>query len=211
MSEFYSNAFKVILLGDGGVGKTSMIERFINDSFNFNTPHTVGAEYYAKTINIQKEKVLLNIWDTAGQERYRSIIPSYFKGAKGVVLVYDICSKNSFSSLNYWINQVKQFAEDAAFMLIGNKADLEDTREVLSEEALKLAKRFNMLFFETSCSTALNIQFAFYEFGRHLLESNTLMYDFENQKSLISPLNGKFSVLTINTAKEEKKRKRCCI
>jgi len=127
--------FKVVLVGDSGVGKSNILSRYLTDEFNLDSKSTVGVEFGAKKIKVNNMTIKAQIWDTAGQERYKSITNAYYKGAKGALLVYDITNKESFTNTTKWISELKLNGDkDVTIILIGNKCDLEDKREVPKEE-----------------------------------------------------------------------------
>ena len=160
--EEYSLIFKIILIGDTSVGKTNILSRYINDTFSETSKSTVGVELATKVEHYNKKKIKIQIWDTAGQERYKSITTSYYKGAKGAFIVYDITKKESFKNVDKWIKDLKEFGdEDVTILIIGNKCDLEDEREVSIEEVKKKAELFDIGYCETSALKAKNIDYAF--------------------------------------------------
>jgi small GTP-binding protein len=127
----YDMIFKIVLIGDSGVGKTNILSRYMKNEFNFETKATVGVEFSSKRYDIQNRKIKAQIWDTAGQERYRSITSSYYKGAKGAFVVYDITRRGSFETADKWILDLKaNVGQDVTIILVGNKADLEDKRDI---------------------------------------------------------------------------------
>ena len=160
--EEYSLIFKIILIGDTSVGKTNILSRYINDKFSETSKSTVGVELATKVENYNNKKIKIQIWDTAGQERYKSITTSYYKGAKGAFIVYDITKKESFKNVDKWIKDLKEFGdEDVTILIIGNKCDLEDEREVSIEEVKKKAELFDIGYCETSALKSKNIDYAF--------------------------------------------------
>ena len=160
--EEYSLIFKIILIGDTSVGKTNILSRYINDTFSETSKSTVGVELATKVEHYNNKKIKIQIWDTAGQERYKSITTSYYKGAKGAFIVYDITKKESFKNVDKWIKDLKEFGdEDVTILIIGNKCDLEDEREVSIEEVKKKAELFDIGYCETSALKAKNIDYAF--------------------------------------------------
>ena len=130
--------FKLILLGDSGVGKTNLISRYISNSFDENTRATIGVEFFCKNYRINHKKLIkVEIWDTAGQERYKAITSVYYKGAKGAFIVYDITSRKSFENIDKWIGEINEkTSNEVKLIIIGNKTDLNNEREIKSEEAL---------------------------------------------------------------------------
>ncbi len=157
---------KILTLGDTEVGKTSIVLRYADDKFNDSKISTIGIDFKIKQINKGGESIKVSIYDTAGQERFQRIIKHYYRGANGVLLTFDISNKNSFEKLNYWIQDLKENADninDLFICLIGNKIDKEDKREVSIEEANKFAQENNMPYFEVSAKTGEGIKNLFDE------------------------------------------------
>ena len=160
--EEYSLLFKIILIGDANVGKTNILSRYISDTFLETSKSTVGVELATKVEQYNNKKIKIQIWDTAGQERYKSITKTYYKGSKGALIVFDITKKDSFKNVDKWINDLKEFGDDdVAILLVGNKCDLEDKREVPVEDVKKKAELFDIGYCETSALKAKNIDYAF--------------------------------------------------
>ena len=153
---------KLIIVGDSGVGKTNLINRFASDTFDSNSKATIGVEFIYKTLKINKEIFKIEIWDTAGQERYKSITSAYYKGARGAIIVYDITSEESFNNIEVWINEVKAKASsNLKIMIIGNKIDLYKKRKVSLEKGLEKAKTLNLHLLEASALEKPNVNEAF--------------------------------------------------
>lgn len=160
--ETYDYMFKVLLLGDAGVGKTSLMWRFSDDVFNHTYISTIGIDFKLRTIDVQGQKVRLQVWDTAGQERFHAISVSYYRTAAGIMLVYDITRRRSFENIAKWLRKIDEHAkEDVIKLLIGNKCDMEQPRAVMREEGEKLADEYDMPFFETSAKENESIKEAF--------------------------------------------------
>lgn len=160
--DIYDFILKVLLVGDSGVGKTNIVTKYIKNEFNENSKATVGVEFCFKKLTLDDKKVNVQIWDTAGQEKFRSITASFYKGAKGAFIVFDITNKDTFENIDKWVSNVTSQADKgAAIVLIGNKTDLEDEREVTVEEAQEKAKAFNMAYMETSAKSGHNLNEAF--------------------------------------------------
>ena len=163
--------FKVVFVGDAGVGKTQIINKYGKDIFNNDYNLIMGIEFAAKEVKIDYKKIKLQLWDTAGQEKFRSIIKPYCKIAHLIVFVYAIDNKNSFNNIQSWVNDVKaETDEKKKFLLVGNKCDLEDKRQVSREEAEKYAKDKGMKFFEVSAKDGTNIDDMFKSSIQELLE-----------------------------------------
>jgi len=153
---------KLIIVGDSGVGKTNLINRFASDTFDNNSKATIGVEFIYKTLKINKEIFKIEIWDTAGQERYKAITSAYYKGAKGAIIVYDITSEESFNNIEVWIHEVKvKASNNLQIMIIGNKIDLYKERKVSLEKGIEKAKTLNLHLFEASALDKTNVNEAF--------------------------------------------------
>ena len=162
LTEKYDLMFKILILGDSGVGKSSLFLRYTKNEFKADMRSTIGVEFGLKFLKIEDFQLKIQIWDTAGMERYRSITNAYYKGAKGVIIVYDICRKKSFENVDNWIEDFKSKAdEDAVILLIGNKCDLIESREVTMEEAERKAQKNQYGFMETSAKDNNNVEKAF--------------------------------------------------
>ncbi|XP_058472223.1 ras-related protein Rab-15-like isoform X1 [Solea solea] len=162
MAKQYDILFRLLLLGDSGVGKTCMLRRFTDCEFDPSHISTIGVDFKMKTLEIDGIKVRVQIWDTAGQERYQTITKQYYRRAQGIVFVYDITSEQSFQHIAKWASDVDEYAPDKVQrMLVGNKCDDELRRQVTKEQGSKLAQSYDMEFFETSASNNSNIREAF--------------------------------------------------
>jgi len=151
--------FKLVFLGEQSVGKTSLITRFMYDSFDNTYQATIGIDFLSKTMYLEDRTVRLQLWDTAGQERFRSLIPSYIRDSTVAVVVYDITNANSFHQTSKWIDDVRtERGSDVIIMLVGNKTDLADKRQVSTEEGERKAKELNVMFIETSAKAGYNVK-----------------------------------------------------
>ncbi|KAM9294696.1 ras-related protein Rab-13 [Gastrophryne carolinensis] len=162
MAKSYDHLFKLLLIGDSGVGKTCLIVRFSEDSFNSTYISTIGIDFKIRTTEIQGKKIKLQVWDTAGQERFKTITTAYYRGAMGIILVYDITDERSFENIQNWMKSIKEnAAAGVQRMLLGNKCDMESRRKVPRERGEKLAKEHGIRFFETSAKSSQNVDEAF--------------------------------------------------
>ncbi|XP_065116650.1 ras-related protein Rab-6A isoform X2 [Paramisgurnus dabryanus] len=151
--------FKLVFLGEQSVGKTSLITRFMYDSFDNTYQATIGIDFLSKTMYLEDRTVRLQLWDTAGQERFRSLIPSYIRDSTVAVVVFDITNVNSFQQTTKWIDDVRtERGGDVIIMLVGNKTDLADKRQVSIEEGERKAKELNVMFIETSAKAGYNVK-----------------------------------------------------
>ncbi|XP_059848035.1 RAB3D, member RAS oncogene family, a isoform X2 [Hemitrygon akajei] len=154
--------FKLLIIGNSSVGKTSFLFRYADDSFTSAFVSTVGIDFKVKTVYRNEKRVKLQIWDTAGQERYRTITTAYYRGAMGFLLMYDITNQDSFGAVHDWATQIKTYSWDnAQVILVGNKSDLEDDRVVPTEEGKRLADELGFEFFEASAKENINVKQAF--------------------------------------------------
>lgn len=159
----YNFVFKVVLIGESGVGKTNLLSRFTRNEFNHDSRTTIGVEFSTRTLTLDGHLVKAQIWDTAGLERYRAITSAYYRGAVGALLVYDITKHQSYESVDRWLKELYDHADASILvMLVGNKSDLKDeAREVPTEEAKMYADSNDLLFMETSALDSTNVELAF--------------------------------------------------
>lgn len=155
----YDYLFKVLIIGNSGVGKSCLLLRFAEDMFSDNYISTIGVDFKIRKLELDGKSIKLQIWDTAGQERFRTITKSYYRGSNGIVVVYDITDRESFEQVQHWMSEIDAHASaDVCRLLVGNKADLEDKRAVSREEGETLARQFGIPFLETSAKQALNVE-----------------------------------------------------
>lgn len=171
-------SIKLVLLGEAAVGKSSIVLRFVSNDFSENKEPTIGAAFLTQRVNIDDHIVKFEIWDTAGQERFASLAPMYFRNAQAALVVYDVTKPQSFIKARHWVKELhEQASQDIIIALIGNKIDLlendPDGRKVAKEEAEKLAEEENLLFFETSAKTAVNINEVFLKIGETIPLKNS--------------------------------------
>ncbi|VDK50344.1 unnamed protein product [Dibothriocephalus latus] len=150
----YSYIFKYIIVGDMGVGKSCLMHQFTEKKFFPDCPHTIGVEFGTRIIELNDQKVKLQIWDTAGQERFRAVTRSYYRGAAGTLLVYDVTRRSTFNHIQTWLSDARRLTSaNTVIMLIGNKSDLEDQRDVSYEDAKALADENSLMFLECSAKS----------------------------------------------------------
>ena len=154
-----SKSYKVLLLGNSSVGKTCILIRFSEDTFNDNYEVTIGLNYRIKTITLDNTPIKMQIWDTSGEEKFKAIAKNFYRGAHGVLLIYDICQKSSFLDVKGWIEQIIENTDndDIVMILCGNKNDMEKERVISKEEGENLAKNYGIPFFECSAKNNINI------------------------------------------------------
>jgi len=162
--ESYDVIMKLILIGDASVGKTNILSKYLSNHFDPNSKATVGVEFGTKNLEIDNKKIKVQIWDTAGQERYKSITSTYYKGAKGAIIVYDITRKVTFENIDKWIGDLKINGDEKIIIfLVGNKSDLNDMREVKKDDGKNKSEKYNLSFLETSALNGNNISNVFDE------------------------------------------------
>lgn len=158
----YDYLFKVVLVGDSGVGKSNILSRFTRNEFNLQSKSTIGVEFATRSIEVDAKTIKAQIWDTAGQERYRAITSAYYRGAVGALLVYDITKGESFNSVTRWLKELRDHADDRIVILVvGNKSDLRHLREVSEEEGKVFAEKNGVSTVETSALDSSNVDEAF--------------------------------------------------
>ncbi|KAG2373861.1 hypothetical protein C9374_011746 [Naegleria lovaniensis] len=158
----YDYLFKIVLIGDSGVGKSNLLSRFTRNEFNLESKSTIGVEFATRTIQTDGKTIKAQIWDTAGQERYRAITSAYYRGAVGALLVYDIAKRVTFENVERWLKELRDHAvPNIVVMLVGNKSDLRHLRAVTTEEAKAFAEKNSLSFIETSALDSTNVELAF--------------------------------------------------
>ena len=195
----YSYLFKYIIIGDSAVGKSNILLRYIHDNFNEEFQSTIGVEFGAKNIKLEDKVYRIQIWDTAGQETFRSITRAYYKNSVCAFVVYDITNRNSFQNVKSWIEDCRKQSPKTVFMvLIGNKVDLEGSRQVSYEEGSVFAEKNGMLFFETSAKTGKNIEEIFLKSSMEIAKKiDSGFYDLSNDSCGIKQGAGNSSI-TLN-------------
>jgi len=170
-SKDYDYLFKLVLIGDSGVGKSCLLLRFADDAFTESYISTIGVDFRFRTVKINKKTVKLQIWDTAGQERFRTITSAYYRGADGIIMVYDTTSSDSFDHVNDWLKEVNRYAsESTCKLLVGNKADRIADRAVPTERAKEFADDLGVAFLETSAKSGSNVEEAFLTMAGELIK-----------------------------------------
>ena len=158
----YDYLFKLLLIGDSGVGKSCLLLRFADDTYTESYISTIGVDFKIRSIELEGKTVKLQIWDTAGQERFRTITSSYYRGAHGIIIVYDVTDKESFQNIQHWLQEIDKYANEGVMkLLVGNKSDLQSKKVVSYDEAKELADSLGIGFIETSAKNAHNVEQAF--------------------------------------------------
>ena len=202
-SEDYEFIFKVLLLGNSNVGKSSLFLRFVDDIWNDTFVPTIGVDFKIKTFNIDEKKIKMQIWDTAGQERFKNIIASYYRGAHGILLIYDVTDKESFKNLSNWLIEIeKNASKNVLKVLIGNKTDLEEKRVITYNQGKEFADSYGLKYIETSAKKNLNVNEAFETLGRELMQAS-------DDKKIGKSKDKKISVTKAEDLNQEQK-KGCC-
>ena len=200
----YDLLFKLILIGDSCVGKSNILLKYLKNQFNENSKTTIGVEFGTKNIIINNKRIKIQIWDTAGQERYRSITSAYYKGAKGALIVYDITRKNTFDNIDKWITDLKLNGDkNICIIILGNKSDLIDKREINKNDGIKKAEMYKTAFLETSALNGDNISKAFDELIEQIVINNKNIFQDDNENEIDKGVN----------LKDEKNNnnKKCCL
>ncbi|KCZ76008.1 hypothetical protein H311_03002 [Anncaliia algerae PRA109] len=206
--EEYNYIFKIVLVGDSGVGKTNLLSRLTKQEFSATLPSTIGVEFATVTFKMDEDNVKAQIWDTAGQERYRAITSAYYRGTYGALIVFDLTQRKTLTqSINHWLIQLREFSrKDMIIILIGNKSDLTEQREVTKEEANKIADENGMVYFETSALSGDNVNKSFYELVRKIYDANKIVTLPEAKKKL----SYKEKEMQRVIIKKNQKKRGCC-
>ena len=202
--ENYDYIFKVLLLGNSDVGKSSLLLRFVDKVWNDSFVPTIGVDFKVKTIDIGDKRIKMQIWDTAGQERFRNVVSTYFRGSNGILLIYDVTNRDSFKNLDSWLIEIeKNASENVLKILIGNKNDLVDDRVISIEEGQKFANSNNMQFIETSAKMDTNVTEAFETLGK-------LMIELTSKQNPLTQKKQETKKLSSSSGKDLNSKKGCC-
>jgi len=171
MQAEYDYLFKLLLIGDSGVGKSCLLLRFADDTYTESYISTIGVDFKIRTIDLDAKTIKLQIWDTAGQERFRTITSSYYRGAHGIIVVYDTTDLESFNNVKQWLHEIDRYAsENVNKLLVGNKSDLTSKRAVSYEQAKEFADSLGIAFIETSAKSSTNVEKAFMTMASQIKE-----------------------------------------
>jgi Ras-related protein Rab-8A len=203
----YDELIKLLLIGDSGVGKSCLLLRFSDDTFTTSFITTIGIDFKIRTIELDNKRIKLQIWDTAGQERFRTITTAYYRGAMGILLVYDVTDESSFNNIRNWIRNIELHASDNVNkILVGNKADMDESkRAVPTAKGQALADEFGIKFFETSAKTNLNVENVFFTIARDI--KNRVA---ESDSSHAEPVKASIKLNASNSATSSASRSTCC-
>jgi len=169
----YDQLFKILIIGDSGVGKSCLLLQFSDGVFVEEFISTIGVDFKVKLLDIKGKRIKLQIWDTAGQERFRTITASYYRGAHGIIVVYDVTDKNSFENVSKWLKEIDSFAgPNVVKLLVANKCDLTEQRVISAEQGQALASKLGISFVETSAKTATNVESAFLQMANIIKDKN---------------------------------------
>ena len=203
----YEIMVKVVLVGDSGVGKTNIMSKYLKNQFREDSKATVGVEFGSKQFTVENHQIKAQIWDTAGQERYKAITSAYYKGAKGAFIVYDITRKNTFETVNKWVSDITAAADKKiTLILIGNKNDLEDQRQVTKEMGEEKAKELGLAFMETSACSGENLDKAFQLMINEIYKKSKEDIMGEGEENIVQ--QGKD--ITLDKTKGKPAKKKCC-
>ncbi|XP_056141661.1 RAB11a, member RAS oncogene family, like [Lampris incognitus] len=206
----YDYLFKVVLIGDSGVGKSNLLSRFTRNEFNLESKSTIGVEFATRSIQVGGKTIKAQIWDTAGQERYRAITSAYYRGAVGALLVYDIAKHLTYENAERWLKELQDHADsNIVIMLVGNKSDLRHLRAVPTDEAKAFAEKHGLSFLETSALDSSNVELAF----QTIL---TAIYDIVSQRQMSGRSDSDFSPgsnivpITVQPTQSSARQTPCC-
>ena len=199
----YDYLFKILLIGNPSVGKSSIFGQYVDNNYYDLGVSTLGLDFKIKTIKIDNKYIKLQIWDTGGQERFKTITRSYYRGSHGIIIVFDITNRNSFDNIRNWIYEINNHSENTCNILVGNKIDLNDKREITYKEAKEFADMYDLKYIEVSASNNINIDNIFDFLSKELIEQTNKNLKIYNKQIL----NNHY--ISLNDT-EDKKKKYCC-
>ncbi|XP_026425928.1 ras-related protein Rab2BV [Papaver somniferum] len=207
----YDYLFKIVLIGDSGVGKSNILSRFTRNEFCLESKSTIGVEFATRTLQVDGKTIKAQIWDTAGQERYRAITSAYYRGAVGALLVYDTTKRQTFDNVQRWLRELRDHADsNIVILLAGNKSDLKHLRAVNEEDAQVLAEKEGLSFLETSALEALNIEKAFQTILTeiyHIVSKKALA---AQEAAATAGLPGQGTTINVADASGNSSQRNCC-
>ena len=165
----YNYLFKILLIGDPFVGKSSIFSQYVDNNYSELTISTMGLDFKIKTIKIDDKYIKLQLWDTGGQERFKTITRSYYRGSHGIIMIFDITSRNSFDNIKNWLEEINKYSENISTILVGNKIDLDDKRKITYKEANEFAQMYNIKYIEVSAKNNININNIFEFLSKDLM------------------------------------------
>ena len=198
----FSVFFKILLIGDLGVGKSCVILRYVEGDFPGNIMSSIGVDFKTKQIELDDHSIKMQIWDTAGHEKFRTITTSYYKSAQAIIILYDITQKSSFEHIRNWITEIDKFGKQGVLkVIVGNKLDLENNRKISKEDAENLALKYGVKLWEVSAKDNTNIEEMFVDTIKTLLEKNS---------KIISESSSMGNNIKLSKNIKNKKNKKCC-
>ena len=193
-SKQYDDLFKIVIIGDSGVGKSCLLLRFADDTFTDNFYTTIGVDFRFKCVQINEKKIKLQIWDTAGQERFKTVTSAYYRGADGILIVYDQTDKNSFDHLNDWLDDILKYTTDEPLkLIIGNKDDLNEQKVISDDDIRNFVNKTNIEIVKTSAKSAFQVNYAFEKLTQKLINSREGKKVKSGYNLEQTPLEGKFA------------------
>ncbi|KAL4224034.1 Ras-related protein Rab-35 [Mactra antiquata] len=204
MAREYDHLFKLLIIGDSGVGKSSLLLRFSDNTFSGTYITTIGVDFKIRTIDVNNEKVKLQIWDTAGQERFRTITSTYYRGTHGVVVVYDVSSGESFANVKRWLHEIDTNCDVVNRILVGNKDDDPDRKVVLTQDAERFAEQMGIQLFETSAKENKNVEEMFVAITKLVLQTKK-----EQQRTVAEQPKDRLR-LDSKASRSKKSKANCC-
>jgi Ras-related protein Rab-1A len=201
MNPEYDYLFKLLLIGDSGVGKSCLLLRFADDSYLESYISTIGVDFKIRTVELDGKTIKLQIWDTAGQERFRTITSSYYRGAHGIIVVYDVTDQESFNNVKQWLNEIDRYASESVNkLLVGNKSDLTAKKVVDYQTAKAFADEIGIPFLETSAKNATNVEQAFM----------TMAAEIKNRMASQPALSAKANTVNVSKSQPLNTKSSCC-
>lgn len=203
MAREYDHLFKLLIIGDSGVGKSSLLIRFSDNTFSGSYITTIGVDFKIRTVVINGERVKLQIWDTAGQERFRTITNTYYRGTHGVIVVYDVTNGESFANVKRWLQEIESNCDVVNKVLVGNKNDDPGRKVVITEDAQRFANQMDIQLFETSAKDNINVEEMFLAITEQVLRHKK-----QTQKQVQSDQNN--DTVNLRKGANIKKKNKCC-